>query len=451
MLLGDQTVRLEREWNEDGRRSKMLLNGERFPVSEVQALFLEKLGIPVLRYPQGNVTTSDRTWPSLGWRSLLRHIYRRQDFWGDLVPQQPESEQHACVLQFLGIAEHLFPDELSELVDKQKFITRLQAKKDHFVEVMHQVAPGIVDDQNVSAGLSAQSIQAASARVQMEINELINVRAELLTDVRNRTAPPSSQLAKLTDEQAAIFHQRNNLLTALDQATDRGRELEQYRSSLTQELDRLDRAQTAASIFGDIKITHCPACDQSVERGPRAHNHCFLCDQPTPAPESNTKAADARLQFERDQIYAELSEAEELIETIRAEIRQKRHALDEADRQLRQIELALRPFQAVASAILPAEVALTDQKIGSLNARFDVLQRLYQPLQTRDSLSSDIDALQAEVRRLEGVLAAKDEKIEFEAGSDRMSDGFNTYLNAIRDLDETSWTLFAFQKDVPNI
>src|SRR4051812_36668913 len=58
----DEVAVLERQWGEDGRRSQMTLNGERFAVSDAQTLFLCRLGIPILRYPQGNVLASERTW-----------------------------------------------------------------------------------------------------------------------------------------------------------------------------------------------------------------------------------------------------------------------------------------------------------------------------------------------------------------------------------------------------
>ena len=69
--------------------------------------------------------------PNSGWRSLYRHMYRRQSFWGDIADRQPESEQHACILQFCGIAEKLFSEEYGRLIEKQKRIVELQAQKEH--------------------------------------------------------------------------------------------------------------------------------------------------------------------------------------------------------------------------------------------------------------------------------------------------------------------------------
>jgi hypothetical protein len=439
MRFGEETVELERQWIEGGRRSQMTLNGEPFVVADIQKYILKHLGIPILRYPQGNVFTSERTWPTLGWRSLLRHIYRRQGCWGDLVPQQPESEQHACILQFLGLAEHLFADDLALLVDKQKQITRLQNRKDYFVELMNQIAPDLIGDRDISVGLTAQSIETARIRVQQEINELITSRIELLGRVRDQIAAPSSELARLMEKRTIALNRLNGLRATVVELDDRGRDLELYRTNLRQEVDRLDRADTAAAIFDDLRVTHCPACDQSVETRSRADGQCFLCGQPT-SDLADSEVAERRLKFERDQLEGELSEADDLVKALYAERSMRCAELSDADRHLRELEATLRPFQASASFILPEEVALIDQRIGSLNAQMEALQRLLGPLQTRDSLTAEIETLQAEIRRLEASVAAKEEKAELETASDRLTDGFNTYLNKIRQLDSTSWT-----------
>jgi hypothetical protein len=318
MTLGDETVVLERQWIEGGRHSRMALNGQPFPVADIQKYFLEHLGIPILRYPQGNVFTSERTWPTLGWRSLLRHIYRRQGCWGDLVQQQPESEQHACILQFLGLAEHLFAHDLALLVDKQKQITRLQNRKDYFVELMNQIAPDLIGNQDISVGITAQSIETACTRVRQEINGLITSRIELLSRVRDQIAAPHSELTVLMEERTLALNRLNSLRATVAELDDRGRDLDLYRTNLQQEVERLDRAGTAADIFDDLRVTHCPACDQSVETRSWPHGHCFLCGQAT-SDSADSEAAGRRLKFEREQIAGELSEADELVRTFREE------------------------------------------------------------------------------------------------------------------------------------
>lgn len=438
LFLGEETVVLERSWTEGGRRSQMTLNGEWFSIGETQSFILQRLGIPALRYPQGNVHASERTWPSLSWRSLLRHIYRRQEFWGDLVPQQFESEQHACLLQFLGLAEHLFPAELATLVDTQKQIVRLQNRKDYFVEAMQQIAPELVGEPEVSVGITPQSIDAAMAGVRHEIDQLIEARSTLLAGVRDRITPPDGALLRLLDARVTTLRRCDELKERLGEIEGRARELVRYRSNLAQELDRLGRADAAASVFEDIKVTHCPACDQSVQGRTRTHDHCFLCGQVTP--EGDEATAAHRLEFERGQIAAELAEADELVQATQAEADRTSTEYHAAEGEARELEATLRPFQASASGMVPEEIALTDQKIGALNARLEALQRLHGPLEIRDRLTAQIEALQTAQKRLEAAVASKEENVELETASDRLANGLTDYLNQIRAIDQSSWT-----------
>ncbi|MGH8727706.1 MAG: AAA family ATPase [Burkholderiales bacterium] len=344
MRLGDEAIEIERNWTQDGRRSQMNLNGERFAVADLQDLILDRLGIPSLRFPQGNVYASDRTWSTLGWRSLLRHIYRRQDFWGDFVPRQPESEQQACLLQFLGLAEHLFSEEFAALVDKQKQVMRLQSRKDYFVELTQQIAPDLIADKDLSVGITASSIEIARARVQQEIDDLIASREAILDKLQNDVAPANGELPHLMGERMATLHRRDGLKETHQQIDARLQELERYQLGLRQEHERLDRADCAAAIFDDLRVTHCPACDQSVEQRARVPDHCFLCGQSTPEA-ANLRTAAHRLKFEREQITAELAEASELCATAIAEKKRTQAELEETDQRLRELEASLRPFQ----------------------------------------------------------------------------------------------------------
>lgn len=185
MRFGNTVVELERTWTGDGTRSQILLNGERIRAEDAQSVFLETLNIPALRYPQGNIYASDRTWPSLGWRSLLRHIYRRQDFWSELVPRQPDSEQHACLLQFLGLAELLFSSDLSLLTDKRKRLSQLEARREHFKELLRKLVPELMDDADadLAKDVTPQSIAEASARIEVEINNLVAERGTLVSRI----------------------------------------------------------------------------------------------------------------------------------------------------------------------------------------------------------------------------------------------------------------------------
>jgi hypothetical protein len=94
LIIGGERVRVERRWRESGTKTKIFVGDDTMGASDFQHWLMEKLAIPVLRYPKGN-PMSGQTWPELSFRSLLRHIYRRQRLWGDIADKQPDSEQHA--------------------------------------------------------------------------------------------------------------------------------------------------------------------------------------------------------------------------------------------------------------------------------------------------------------------------------------------------------------------
>jgi hypothetical protein len=178
-----------------------------------------------------------------------------------------------------------------------------------------------------------------------------------------------------------------------------------------------------------------------VEERVRATAHCFLCGQATLSAELRSDAATRRLKFEQEQITAELVEAEELLTSARQEITRKQEAIADVDRRLRDLDMLLRPFRAAASGIVPEEVALLDQRIGTLQARRDTVEALRGPLEESATIATEVGQLRADIAELESKVAKKEQVVDFEKASERLSDGFNTYLNMIREKDSRSWTV----------
>lgn len=439
MTVGDRDLNFAKAWDEEGSRSVTTIDGERISATDAEALFFDLLQIPLLRYPQGSLV-SERTWPTLGWRSLYRHIYRRQDFWHELVPKQPESEQHAVLLQFLGLAEILFSDDLAKLADKRRELIRAEGQKDFFLHLVNQAAPNLFPEEELQVGLTEASIGIAKARLDAEIDQLVDARTNEFERIQKQIDHGKRDLQALMDRRTAALAARAREKTALDGIKGRLNELESYSATLQQETSRLARAEVAADVFSGLRITHCPACDQSVE-GRRSHpSRCFLCEQPTPPDEGSLAAGTRRLKFERDQVAAELEEAKELIATAVAEVWNRERELDLAQRDLDSVEVALRPFQAQASQLLPESVALIDQQVGALGARKQALNRLYEPLKTRDAYTHQIDQLRREISQLEARTAENEENASFEEASDWLSEGFTTYLNQLKAMDSNTWT-----------
>lgn len=77
--INGEDLTIQREWKKPGVLTKVSVNGQSLTRDQYCELLTTKLKIPTVHYPQGSPYGS-RTWPSLGWRSLFRHVYRRQEF-----------------------------------------------------------------------------------------------------------------------------------------------------------------------------------------------------------------------------------------------------------------------------------------------------------------------------------------------------------------------------------
>ena len=135
IAIGDEEFLLERRWKAYGLKTKVLIDDEPINTDEFSAFLIRKLTIPILSFPKGS-PYAERKWPELSWRILLRHIYRQQRFWSDIADKQPESEQHASLMQFLGIAENLFSERYGEVVRVRKEIWKHEGEKESFLSIL---------------------------------------------------------------------------------------------------------------------------------------------------------------------------------------------------------------------------------------------------------------------------------------------------------------------------
>jgi len=318
LTINGEQCKVERRWRQYGLKTKVILNEEAMGLAEFGNRLLEKLSIPVIKYPQGN-PYSTRTWPSLGWRSLFRHLYRRQHFWSDLADKQPDSEQHACLLQFLGLAENVFSEDFADLADKVKTLSRLQAEKDAFVRLLHEVAIEIIEEKDLTVALTAESIRAASTRIQAELDRVVQSRRELLRALKEETLPDSKgreRFEHASEQLLTLQSMRGDLLRKARQTEKRISEIQQYRESVEQELGRLERALAAGTVLADLKVTHCPACDRTLSKA-QNDKSCHVCGRPV---EMGRADAQRRINFEKEQLESERSEADSLLSKLKRDI-----------------------------------------------------------------------------------------------------------------------------------
>jgi hypothetical protein len=446
--IGDEEFCLERRWKEHGMKGKILVDDKPLSISEFSQYMLQKLRIPVLHFPKGS-PYSERAWPELSWRTLLRHIYRQQRFWTDFADQQPENEQYACLMQFLGIAEYLFPEEYGALAEKRRRIWELQVTKEQFLSMLDEISKEIVKEKEIRVALTTESINSAILRLKSEIQELGRKRDTALAELRlaaeKKTASADkderqSDFERLGELWSQLHSEREQKLTLKANTERRLQELHNYETAINNELSKMERARGAGLHLANLKATHCPVCDQPIKRVRAQADHCFLCGQPWSEPQQDLSTADSRIALEINRLKEELREAEILISRLSDDLDQRVSSLREIEEEINRVEGQLRPLRQAAAAILPPEITVTDMESGRLQERVRQLQRIEQVLERRKKISAEIDRLQHEEESLKEQLAQASRKIDFAHASDILADGMNNYLNALEASGTKLWT-----------
>lgn len=434
---------VERRWNDGTPKTRVFLNGESLNSRQYWHRILEQLQIPILHYPQGN-PYGQRTWPELGWRSLIRHMYRRQRYWSDIADRQPESEQHACVLQFVGLAEHLFSEQYGDLVKKEKRIIELKAQKEQFMSVLSELSKDILSADEIGVGVTPQSLNSAKQRIESQINDLAQERNQILSALSANLARDSVndgntslQLSELSNESAVLENRLDELRVARERTNARMYEVTEYRTSIQQEVERLHRARKAGTTLADLKVTHCPVCDRPVANT-HSGDDCYLCHRPFDT--SNATGSLDRLEMEIQQAEAVLAESEEMLGVLTQERQELDSEINTCQARNSEIRGLLRPVRTAAAAVLPPEIGVLDMKAGRLQEQLAQVERIVNSLAHRETLTEMIEKIQSESVDLENEVAERNAKLDFERASDAIEDGMNTYLNALTQAKPKSWT-----------
>ena len=402
LFIGEECFWVRRLWREPGAKTKVFVGDKSLSTSEFQHFLMEKLGIPLLHFPKGN-PMSGQTWPGLSFRMLLRHIYRQQRFWGGIADQQPDGEQHACLLQFLGVAERLFTPEYGQLVQLKADAERLKARREQYAQTLDELARDVLSEPGLTIGANPTTVRQAEQRLAEETTSLRERRTAVIAGARDQVIAPN-HLARADQ----LGQQRAELLVSLEElqrrskaTAERLQDVNRYCRELGEELDRLARAEDAGEILADLKITHCPACDQPVEAFGTDARRCFLCHQDTDDETSIEELGAARLRFERDRLTGELKEGKELLDVLRRDSKRLTHELKRAEEKLRMLENQLAPARQAVSAFIQDEVSAIDMALGELNERQRQLGRVSAALETGQRITDLIASLEKQIEPLQ--------------------------------------------------
>lgn len=445
MTVAGETWEVERGWESGTPKNRVVVNGESTNVRNFLHRLLEQLSIPVLHYPQGN-PYGQRSWPELGWRSLYRHMYRRQLLWSDIADKQPESEQHACLVQFTGLAKQLFSAEYGELVSLEKRIIALQAQKEQFLSVLAEISENVLSSDGIGDeedGISEESLESARQRLRLGIDELSRDREEHIRKVREEQLRDDgddgseTEIDKLSEELSHLEVEQEELRVGRERNRSRLEEMTEYQSSVQHEVQRLKRAKMAGVTLADLKVTHCPVCDRPVsEIG--SDSNCYLCGRPRDSHESEDNLA--RLDLEIEHASAVLAEANEMVAVLERDLQRIDSELAHLRIRIQEVRGLLRPVRSAAAAIMPPEIGVLDMKVGQLQEQLSQIERLSHTLKHQDVLTKKVEEIENECANLEEEVARQSAELDFDRASDLLEEGMNAYLTLIQRTAPTSWT-----------
>jgi hypothetical protein len=441
LVIGDERIRIERRWREPGAKTKIFVDDSAMPARDFQSWLMGKLGIPLLNFPKGN-PMSGQTWPELTFRMLLRHIYRQQRFWGDIADKQPEGEQHACILQFLGLAERIFTDDYGNLIKLKMKSESLKARRDQYAQTLEELGREIVSEPGLTVGVTAATVKSAEDRLSQEIESLRARRADLLSGARDRAVPTSQRgrISELGEKRAVTLVTLEELRCKEKEAAERLANVRQYRTELADELERMTRAEDAGAVLADLKITHCPACDQAVSQAAdMATGECFLCHQQISDEPLMEELGAVRLRFERDRLNGELKEANDLVKILERDAKRFTSDITTAQEDLKKIENELAPTRQAVSALVQEEVSAIDMALGEANERQRQLGRISAALKLGEQLTKEIEQIEWEIGPLQERVDEAARATDFDAATAQLEDGMNAYLTAINELRPRAW------------
>ena len=449
LTIGNDEIRIERRWREYGAKGKVFVDGKGMLVREFQQWLMEKLGIPLLSFPKGN-PMSGQTWTELSFRILLRHIYRQQRFWSGIADKQLDGEQHACLLQFLGLAERIYTNEYGQFIKLKIDIDKMRARHDQYSQTLNDISRDVIGEPGLTVSVTTATIKAAQNRLSSEIEELRKRRRIILMDGSALAIPAEHRghVTQLAEKRADTLQRLEEARRKAKATSERIDELRRYRSDLADELDRIARAEDAGTILADLRITHCPACDQAIAPTEHEPDHCFLCHQHLPNEPVIEELGIVRLKFERDRLSGELKEVNELLDILQREHKKQTMEIALSEENLHLVEIELAPARESVAGYVQEDISAVDIALGQASERERQLGRISAALDFGVDLVTQITELEQQIKPLKERIDELMSGTDFDSAAALLEDGMNTYLNEINFLQPGVWLHNPIKVDV---
>lgn len=438
VVINGEEVNIERRWKEVGAKSKIYVNDEDMTSKQFSEFMMEKLGIPIIHVPSGN-PYANRTWPELSWREMFRHMYKQERFWSDFTQKQLEVVRSACILNFLNAATTIYPKEYGDLVQKKKERDQLEAQKDVFARVLQDVAIEVVGQPEMTVAVTPDSIIESRQRLTTRLEEIDVAKAAIFENYDQQTTSDNPAFDTAKNNLELLYQKLGNIEGERNEINRRNIELKEYAKTLESELSRFERIKTGATVFADLKVTHCPACDQEISDQRESLDRCAVCGQYDPSKNNDALAGNRRIEFEEQQVSEELKELRRLTNDLDKELQAFRVQIAEIDQRIQREKRSINSATSLSVRAIPPELALFDQESGSITEQLQQLDRIERALKVREDMNNKMLTLEEEIDTLDAEISQLTPTVNYERLGDLLSDRMNTYLNMVNTDNHSRW------------
>jgi hypothetical protein len=423
---GDQVHVIRRAFDSEfGLLTRLYIDGDPMLPRDFSDWALAQLGWPVLDIPKGRVAQAATELVPLSFRTLWRHIYRREDSWLVFANQEQEFHRRAVLSLFLGLAESRYSNAEYHAAAAMRRVDELRQQ---LADVQ------VLGDQTVRQVASELGLPETSARLVTDRDSELAAEIERAEAARHRIAASARATSGFATEQAARFQNNSGQISDLRghvhtlQAT-----LANYMTVLAlgeAESRRLSRARTAVESLSAMPVTICPVCGQGTPHPPESSiesGQCYLCAQPVV-----TDARARRIELERAIIGREASELQEAIDRTTVELATESAELSRLVAQQEVLARRLDEERMTLLAPYVSELEDLSRQIGGLEQKRAALSGLKGLLGRQEAIEEQVLAALKDADEAESaVQAAEVTKTETHRRCSTFAKRMTEFLNGI--------------------
>lgn len=379
---------IERRPNEYGYAGKIFVDGAEILQSEFSEWILLRLGWPAVRIPKARDPRNATSTVPLTFRTLLRHLYRREDSWSDFAYREEEFHRRAVLRFFLGALDA--EGDLGEFAAAQaeRSVSDLRARLEDAVRDADETLRGM----SRTLGVDVQAWDQLTAALD-DLTDRIRVRSEERQRITDDVTAAQEYQGALGEEYASLSRSVTELRRTESGLESTLRTFQDGAGLVRGEIERLERARNAIGLFEDIPVRQCPACGQDVSARDAVEGHCFLCSQPV-----TDDLRKRRIEIEQRALAEEVAEIEEQIAKTSEELQRVRD--DREVRETRRLAVGAQ-IEDERAALLAPHVVRLEQLSGEIAS----LQQSQAALRGLSVLQQRVSQRRAALVAAEGELA----------------------------------------------